>query len=88
MAEFFNGLVRPFEKFVHFLEPEFLAYDQDFVKPDAAAPDFRASVVEKRDEHTIVECDKRADEAKVRRQDRFSFFQQCLIGEPRTLKGR
>jgi len=62
------------------------SHAQDFVKPDAAAPDFRASVVEKRDEHTIVDCDKRADEAKVRRQDRFSFFQQCLIGEPKTLK--
>jgi hypothetical protein len=62
------------------------SHAQDFVRPDAAAPDFRASVVEKRDEHTIVECDKRTDEAKVRRQDRFSFFQQCLIGEPKTLR--
>jgi hypothetical protein len=56
---------------------------QDLVNPDAAAPDFRASVIEKREEHTIVECDKKADEAKVRRQDRFSFFQHCLIGNPR-----
>jgi hypothetical protein len=59
------------------------SYAQDLVNPDAAAPDFRASVIEKREEHTIVECDKKADEAKVRRQDRFSFFQHCLIGNPR-----
>ena len=62
------------------------SYAQGFVKPDAAAPAFQASVVEKRDEHTIVDCDKRGDEAKVRRKDRFSFFEQCLIGEPKTLK--
>jgi hypothetical protein len=61
-------------------------YAQTLVKPEAAAPDFRVSVIERREEHTTVECDKKADEAKVRRKDRFSFFEQCLIGGAKTSK--
>jgi hypothetical protein len=43
-----------------------------------AAPNFRASVEEKREQSVLLECDKRADAAKVRREDRIAFIQRCL----------
>jgi hypothetical protein len=63
-----------------------VSYAQVAVKLGPAAPDFRATAVERREERAAVDCDKKADEAKVPRKDRFTFFEKCLAGEPQALK--
>lgn len=53
-------------------------HDQKAAEPNFAAPDFRASAEEKREQSVLSECDKKADAAKVRREDRIAFIQHCL----------
>jgi hypothetical protein len=51
-----------------------------------AVPEVRATAIAKREEHSTIDCDKKADQAKVSGTDRFSFFEKCLAGEPQVLK--
>lgn len=49
------------------------------VDPNAVAPEYRAAAEKRRAEQLkLVECTKKADEAKVLRRDRVSYINECL----------
>jgi hypothetical protein len=47
-------------------------------KPDRQAPQFDASVEDRREEQDLAECDERADARKLANYDRFKFIERCL----------
>ena len=52
---------------------------QKLVDPNKVAPEHRAAAEKRRAEQVkLIECSKKADEAKVSRRDRTSFINECL----------
>ena len=52
---------------------------EKLVDPNAVAPEFREVAAKRRAEQIkLVECNKKADDAKVLRRDRAEFVGQCL----------
>jgi hypothetical protein len=55
------------------------SFAQKLVDPDAVAPEFRAVAEKRRAEQIkLLECGKKADQAKVLHRDRAAFVGQCL----------
>jgi len=54
---------------------------QKLVDPDKVAPEFREAAAKRRSEQMkIMDCNKKAEEAKVLPRDRASHVQHCLHG--------
>jgi hypothetical protein len=52
---------------------------QKLVDPNSVAPEYRAVAENRRAEQLrLLECSKKADEAKVLRRDRAAHISQCL----------
>ena len=52
---------------------------QKLVDPNSVAPEYRAVAEKRRAEQLrLLECSKKADEAKVLRRDRAAHISQCL----------
>ena len=52
---------------------------QKLVDPNTVAPEFRAVAEKRRAEQIkLLECSKKADEAKVTRRDRPAYINECL----------
>ncbi|WP_426528361.1 hypothetical protein [Bradyrhizobium sp. McL0615] len=55
---------------------------QKLVDPDKVAPEFREAAAKRRSEQMkIMDCNKKAEEAKVLPRDRASHVQHCLDGQ-------
>ena len=55
---------------------------QKLVDPDKVAPEFREAAAKRRSEQMkIMNCNKKAEEAKVLPRDRASHVQHCLDGQ-------
>ena len=55
---------------------------QKLVDPDKVAPEFREAAAKRRSERMkIMDCNKKAEEAKVPPRDRASHVQHCLDGQ-------
>lgn len=55
---------------------------QKLVDPDKVAPEFREAAAKRRAEQLkMMDCNKKADEAKVLPRDRAGHVQQCLDGQ-------
>jgi hypothetical protein len=55
---------------------------QKLVDPDKVAPEFREAAIKRRSEQMkIIDCNKKAEEAKVLPRDRASHVQHCLDGQ-------
>ena len=55
---------------------------QKLVGPDKVAPEFREAAIKRRAEQIkMVECNKKAEEAKVLPRDRAAHVQHCLNGQ-------
>ena len=54
---------------------------QQLVEPDKVAPEYREAAAKRRSEQMkIMDCNKKAEEAKVLPRDRASHVQHCLDG--------
>jgi hypothetical protein len=52
---------------------------QKLVDPNAVAPEYRDMAEKRRAEQIkVLQCSKKADEAKVLRRDRTAFINECL----------
>lgn len=59
-----------------------MAAAQKLVDPDKVAPEFREAATKRRAEQIkLMECNKKADDAKVLPRDRASHVQHCLDGQ-------
>jgi hypothetical protein len=55
------------------------AVAEKLVDPNAVAPEYRAAAEKRRAEQVkLLQCSKKADEAKVLRRDRATFVSECL----------
>ena len=55
---------------------------QKLVDPDKVAPEFREAAAKRRAEQVkMMDCNKKAEEAKVLPRDRASHVQHCLDGQ-------
>jgi len=55
---------------------------QKLVEPDKVAPEYREAAAKRRAEQVkIMDCNKKAEEAKVLPRDRASHVQHCLDGQ-------
>jgi hypothetical protein len=55
---------------------------QKLVDPDKVAPEFREAAIKRRAEQIkMVDCNKKAEEAKVLPRDRAAHVQHCLNGQ-------
>ena len=55
---------------------------QKLVEPDKVAPEYREAAAKRRSEQMkIMDCNKKAEEAKVPPRDRASHVQHCLDGQ-------
>lgn len=55
---------------------------QKLVDPDKVAPEFREAAAKRRSEQLkMMDCNRKADEAKVLPRDRASHVQHCLDGQ-------
>ena len=55
---------------------------QKLVDPDKVAPEFREAAAKRRSEQMkIMDCNKKAEEAKVLPRDRARHVQHCLDGQ-------
>jgi hypothetical protein len=59
---------------------------QRTLEPDFTASGFRATAMEKSEELELVECDRRADQAKVPHSDRMAFIERCLQAKDQPSK--
>ena len=58
------------------------SFAQKLVDPDKVAPEFREAAAKRRAEQIkLMECNKKADDAKVLPRDRASHVQHCLDGQ-------
>lgn len=54
-------------------------FAEKLVDPNAVAPEYRAVAEKRRAEQVkLLQCNKKADEAKVLRRDRAAFVGECL----------
>jgi hypothetical protein len=52
---------------------------EKLVDPNTVAPEYRAAAEKRRTEQVkLLECTKKADEAKVLRRDRVTYINECL----------
>jgi hypothetical protein len=55
---------------------------QKLVEPDKVAPEYREAAAKRRAEQVkMMDCNKKAEEAKVLPRDRASHVQHCLDGQ-------
>ena len=55
---------------------------QQLVEPDKVAPEYREAAAKRRAEQIkMMDCNKKAEEAKVLPRDRASHVQHCLDGQ-------
>ena len=55
---------------------------QKLVEPDKVAPEYREAAAKRRAEQVkMIDCNKKAEEAKVLPRDRASHVQHCLDGQ-------
>lgn len=55
---------------------------QKLVDPDKVAPEFREAAAKRRSEQIkMIDCNKKAEEAKVLPRDRANHVQHCLDGQ-------
>ena len=55
---------------------------QQLVEPDKVAPEYREAAAKRRAEQVkMMDCNKKAEEAKVLPRDRASHVQHCLDGQ-------
>ena len=55
---------------------------QKLVDPNSVAPEFREAAEKRRAEQVkVVECNRKANEAKVLPRDRTAYLNHCLEGE-------
>ena len=58
------------------------SFAQKLVDPDKVAPEYREAALKRRAEQIkILECNQKADAAKVLPRDRTAHIQRCLDGE-------